>query len=51
MIKSDIIKIEFTKEREQIENALKTRGINPIRWAVVAVEKEKFLVLNVSYKI
>ena len=50
MIKSEIIKIEFTTDMERIENILKNQGINPIRWAVVSVD-EKNIFVNVSYKI
>lgn len=48
MIKSDIIKIPFTTDNSKIENILLSRGIVPLRWAVVKV-CENFLEISVSY--
>ena len=49
MIKSDIVKIEFIKDNQKIEDILKAKGIKPVRWAVVSVD-EKEMVLSVSFE-
>lgn len=49
MIKSDIVKIEFTNNNQRIEDILKSKGIKPVRWAVVAVENNEMLI-SVSYE-
>ncbi len=49
MIISKIIKTDKTTDNLEIERALRERGIDPVRWAVVAVEGEKFKI-NVSYE-
>ena len=48
MIKSDIIKIPFTTDNNEIESILRSKGIVPLRWAVVKVS-EDFLEISVSY--
>lgn len=48
MIKSDIIKINFTTDNYQIEQALSELGIEPLRWAVIAVD-DISLTVSVSY--
>ena len=48
MIKSDIIKLKFTNDNNQIENELKSMGIEPLRWAIVEVTKTHLLI-SVSY--
>ena len=50
MIKSDIIKIKFTNDNEDIENFLKAQGIEPLRWSVIDV-KDDILLVSVSYEI
>ena len=48
MIVSEIVEIKKCKDNIDIENALKSLGIDPIRWAVVEVLEDKFNV-SVSY--
>ena len=49
MITSEIVKIKFVKDNTLIEAELKKLGIEPLRWAVVAVEKDELLI-SVSYE-
>ena len=48
MIKSDLIKIPFTNDNNEIENTLVQREIEPLRWAVINVENNE-LTISVSY--
>ena len=48
MITTETIKIEYTNDDEKIENALKTLGIEPLRWAVVGVYDNE-IDISVSY--
>ncbi len=48
MIKSDLIKIPFTNDNIEIENTLRLKGIEPLRWAVVKVDKNE-ITISVSY--
>ncbi len=48
MVTSEIIKIKYTNDNSVIENTLKSMEIDPLRWAVVAVQDDK-LILSVSY--
>lgn len=48
MVKSELIKISYTTDNEVIENELRSVGIEPLRWAIVAVENNK-LILSVSF--
>ncbi len=50
MIKSDIIKIPFTTDNREIESFLHSKGIEPLRWAVVKVCSE-FIEVSVSYQV
>jgi len=49
-IKSEIIKIQKTDQitTEYIEKELKKMGINPLRWAIVKIEKD-FFTINCAY--
>ena len=49
MIKSDIIKIDFTTDNARIEQSLSELGIEPLRWAVVGACENK-LTISVSYE-
>lgn len=49
MIKSEIVKIKYTNDNLEIESELKKMGIEPLRWAIVAIENDK-LILSVSFK-
>ena len=49
MVKSELIKIPYTKDNDVIENELHSMGIEPLRWAVVLVEREELL-LSVSFE-
>ncbi len=48
MIKSDIIKIPFSTDNNEIINILRSKGIIPLRWAVVKVNEDS-LEISVSY--
>ena len=48
MIKSDLIKIPFTNDNNEIEKTLVQREIEPLRWAVINVENNE-LTISVSY--
>jgi hypothetical protein len=48
MIVSEIIEIEKINDNLEIERALRARGIEPVRWAVVEVLTDKFRI-SVSY--
>ncbi|MDR1167685.1 MAG: hypothetical protein LBK53_02180 [Heliobacteriaceae bacterium] len=48
MIVSEIIEIERVHDNLEIENILRERGIDPVRWAVTGVCGDKFEV-SVSY--
>lgn len=48
MITSDIVRIKKLDDNIQIENELKKIGIEPLRWAVVKVLDDEFLI-SVSY--
>lgn len=50
MIISKMIDLEFTNDSKKIENELKKRGIDPLRWAVVDASDEK-LILSVTYQV
>ena len=50
MIKSDIIKIPFITDNREIETILHSKGIEPLRWAVVTVGAE-FIEVSVSYHV
>jgi len=50
MITSEIIKIDFTNDNEVIEQELQKLGIDPLRWAVVEVNKNE-LTISVSYNL
>ena len=49
MVKSEIVKIKYTQDIEKIESELKKDGIEPLRWAIVAVEDEELLI-SVSFE-
>ncbi len=49
MIKSDIIKLPFTNDNAEIENMLRSKNIEPLRWAVVKVSEQE-LEISVSYR-
>lgn len=49
MVMSEIVKIKYTNDNLEIENALKSQGIDPLRWAIVAVNSNELLV-SVSYE-
>ena len=49
MVKSELIKIPYTNDNEAIESSLRSMGVEPLRWAIVAVENNK-LVLSVSFE-
>ena len=44
MIKSEIIKIKYTNDNQVIESELRKIGLEPLRWAVVAVDKNHLLI-------
>jgi len=48
MIVSKIIEIDKTNDNLEIERALRARGIEPVRWAVIETLRDKFR-LSVSY--
>ncbi len=50
MIKTELVKIPKTNDvsTEYVENELLKREIDPIRWAIVEVESENFVV-SVSF--
>lgn len=48
MVKSEVIKIKYTNDNNVIENELRSMGIEPLRWAVVSVEKDELLI-SVSF--
>ena len=48
MIKSETIRMKFTKDNSVIEQKLKEMGIEPLRWAVIAVD-EANITVSVSY--
>lgn len=48
MITSNLIKIKFTTDIDEIEKELFLLGIEPLRWAVVEVSENK-ITLSVSY--
>lgn len=52
MIKSEIIKINKIDNFDNvyIENSLKSKKIDPVRWAIVDVN-EDFILVSVSYNI
>lgn len=49
MITSEIVKIKFTNDNEEIKRELKSIGILPLRWAIVDVS-DKELTLSVAYE-
>lgn len=49
MIISDTIKIKFINDNSMIEKELLKSGINPLRWAIVAVTQDE-LTISVSYQ-
>ena len=50
MITTRTVTIPYTNDNEVIENELRKRGIDPVRWAVVSVEDNE-LYVSVSYEI
>ena len=48
MIKSEIVKINYTNDNTVVESELKKMCINPLRWAIVAIENEEMLI-SVSF--
>ena len=48
MIVTKNINIDFTKDIENIEKAIISCGINPLRWAIVD-SNDKELTISVSY--
>lgn len=48
MVKSELIKIPYTNDNDMIEKRLRSMGIEPLRWAVVSVEKDE-LSISVSF--
>lgn len=50
MIKSKIIKISKTNvlDDEYIESKLRKNGLDPVRWAITAIDDNNFIV-SVSY--
>lgn len=49
VITSEIVKIKFTNDNEEIKRELKSIGILPLRWAIVDVS-DKELTLSVAYE-
>lgn len=49
MITSNLIKIKFTTDIDEIEKELFLLGIEPLRWAVVKVSETE-LTISVSYE-
>ena len=49
MVKTETFELTFTTDDENIEQQLISKGINPLRWAVVSVKENKILV-SVSYQ-
>lgn len=49
VITSEIVKIKFTNDNEEIKRELKSIGISPLRWAIVDVS-DKELTLSVAYE-
>lgn len=49
MVKSEIIKIKYTQDNLLIESELRKMGIEPLRWAIVAVCDNELL-LSVSFE-
>lgn len=50
MITTRTVTIPYTNDNEVVENELRKRGIDPVRWAVVSVEDNE-LYVSVSYEI
>lgn len=48
MITSKIIKIKYTNDNTIIEQELKAKGIDPLRWAVIHADENE-LTLCVSF--
>ena len=49
MITSEIIKIKYTNDIEVVEQEIKNLGIDPLRWAIVAVVENE-LIISVSFE-
>lgn len=51
MIISESVKLKLTKNvsTKYIEKELEKIGINPLRWAIVSVEKENYII-SVAYE-
>ncbi len=49
MIKSEIVRINFSNDNALIERELEKLGIRPLRWAVVKV-LESELLISVSFE-
>lgn len=49
VITSEIVKIKFTNDNEEIKRELKSIGILPLRWAIVDVSDNE-LTLSVAYE-
>ena len=49
MVKSEVIKIKYTNDNKLIESELRKMGLEPLRWAVVAVDKNDMLI-SVSFE-
>ena len=50
MITTETVTIPYTNDNEVIEKELYSRGIEPLRWAVVSAD-DKDLLISVSYEI
>ena len=48
MVTSETIKIKYTNDNMIIEQELKSKGIDPLRWAVIQANDYE-LTLSVSY--